>query len=269
LSGSHTNPASTFVPTDADFAAFASRGYAVVPAGDPAALDALRADVFAQARTHVAHRGEDAAAFFDRFHEYGLSGTELNALRIALVETMTGSLEVARRLFAAFREPLGALVGPDVAAQKTVNLVVQQPGDSDQVPIHRDAPSNSHFEVILWVPLVDVYRTKSMFLCDRERSAAGLALLQAGASFETFSEHVRTHGVDLAIPYGSALLFAAGLAHGCKVNAEPLTRWSLNLRYKNLFSPYGNKGLAEFFDILELSPLSRVGFGFERQEFGL
>jgi len=178
-------------------------------------------------------------------------------------------LAVGRRFFEAFGGALATLVGSDVAVQKTVNLVVQQPDDPDQVPTHRDAPSNSHFEVVLWVPLVDVYGTKSFYLCDRERTAHGLALLQEGASFATFAEHVRVQGVDLAMRYGSGLLFAAGLAHGCKVNAEPHTRWSLNLRYKNLFSPYGSKGLAEYFEILHLSPLSRVGFAFERQEFGL
>jgi sporadic carbohydrate cluster 2OG-Fe(II) oxygenase len=258
----------TMVPTRAELGDFASRGYAIVPASDRAALDALRADVAAAARRLVPDRGEPAGAFFDRFHDYGLDGAALNAVRVELVAEL-GKLAVARRLFDAFRAPLAGLVGPDVAAQKTVNLVVQQPGDADQVPIHRDAPGNSHFEVILWVPLVDVYGTKSMFLCDRERSAEGLALLQGGASFAEFSAHVERHGVDLAIPYGNALVFAAGLAHGCKVNVESETRWSLNLRYKNLFSPYGAKGLAEYFDVLELSPLSRVGFAFERQEFGL
>ena len=258
----------TMAPSRAELGEFARRGYAIVPASDPAVLDALRGEVAGRARRLVADRGEPLERFFNGFADYGLEGAALNAFRLALVAEL-GQLDVARKLFAAFRSPLAALVGPDVAAQKTVNLVVQQPGDSDQVPVHRDAPSNSHFEVILWVPLVDVYGTKSMFLCDRERSAEGLALLQGGAPFAAFEAHVERHGVDLAIPYGSALLFAAGLAHGCKINAEPDTRWSLNLRYKNLFSPYGAKGLAEFFDVLELSPLSRVGFGFERQEFGL
>jgi sporadic carbohydrate cluster 2OG-Fe(II) oxygenase len=264
------NPNMTAVAsTQADLREFATRGYAVVPASDPAALDALRADVFAHARTLVPHRGEAVDAFLDRFHDYGLGGTELNAFRIALVEAMTAKLDVARRLFAAFRGSLAELVGPDVAAQKTVNLVVQQPGDSDQVPIHRDAPSNSHFEVILWVPLVDVYGTKTMFIVDRADSARGLAILKDGASYEAFSAVMREQGIDVVVPYGSALLFAAGLVHGCKVNVESETRWSLNLRYKNLFSPYGAKGLAEFFDVLAISPLSRVAFAFERQEFGL
>lgn len=253
----------------ADLRDFTERGYALVQAGDRAALDELRAGVYLEAHRLVPGLDEPVDAFFNRFHEAALAGTELNAVRIALVEALTGQLGVARRLFTAFREPLSMLVGADVAAQKTVNLVVQQPGDADQVPIHRDAPSNSHFEVILWVPLVDVYGTKTMFIVDRADSARGLAMLKDGASYEAFSAVMREQGVDVVVPYGSALLFAAGLVHGCKVNVESETRWSLNLRYKNLFSPYGAKGLAEFFDVLELSPLSRVAFAFERQEFGL
>ncbi len=264
------NPYMTAVPSmQADLRDFAERGFAVVPATDRAALDALRAAVCGQARALApAFAGPDDA-FFNRFHDLALDGTELNALRIALVEAMTGKLTVARALFTAFRDALTTLAGADVAAQKTVNLVVQQPGDADQVPIHRDAPSNSHFEVVLWVPLVDVYGTKSMFVVDRAGSARGLAMLKDGASYEAFSAYTRSQGVDVVVPYGSALMFAAGLVHGCKVNVEPETRWSLNLRYKNLFSPYGAKGLAEYFDVLELSPLSRVAFAFERQEFGL
>jgi sporadic carbohydrate cluster 2OG-Fe(II) oxygenase len=248
---------------------FARDGYAVVPALRRGVLDELRAAIFARAKTLVPYRGESLEAFFNGFHAYGLRGTELNAIRVALVETMTRELSVARTLHTVFEDTLAALVGADVVAQKTVNLVVQQPGDADQVPTHRDAPSNSHFEVVLWLPLVDVYRTKSMFAVPRAATAQGLAMLKAGESYEAFAAHAAANGVDLQVRYGEAFLFAAGIAHGCKVNVEPETRWSLNLRYKNLFSPYGAKGLAEYFDVIALSPLSQVGFAFERQEFGL
>lgn len=248
---------------------FGARGFATVRAEQPELLEGLRTAIFNRARSLVPYRGESAEAFFNGFHTYGLGGAELNAFRLALVDFLTRELTVSRTLLAAFHDSLTALTGPDVAAQKTVNLVVQQPGDADQVPIHRDAPSNSHFEVVLWLPLVDAYGSKGMFSLDRADTERGLALLQGGAAFAEFERYTRERGTDLEVRFGEAFVFAAGIAHGCRINVEPETRWALNLRYKTLFSPYGNKGLPEFFEVLSLSPLSEIAFAFERQEFGL
>ena len=247
--------------------AFAERGSAVVPADDRAPLDAIREAVFACARATVPYGGEPIGAFLDGFGRYGVTGPALNDLRMRIVEQLT-EMDVSRLIYDAFRSSIGALVGPDVATQKIANIVIQQPGDADQVPVHRDAPSNSHFEVVFWVPLVDCYASKSMYACDREHSSEALTMLTSGRSYADFSAYVQEHAEDLTVPYGSAFAFAAGLTHGCKINTTAETRWALNIRYKNVFSPYGAKGLAEFFRVLELSPLSRVAVRFERQEFG-
>ena len=251
----------------APLAAFAANGYAVVEADDRAPLDAIREAVFACAREAVSYRGETAVDFLNDFASYGLSPTEFNELRLRLVECLS-EIDATRLLYDAFHRTIATLVGCDVAAQKVPNIVVQQPGDRDQVPVHRDAPSNSHFEAVVWTPLVDCYGSKSMYACDRARSAEGVAMLRDGSGYAPFAEFVAAHGTDLNVPYGSAFVFAAGIAHGCKVNTTAETRWAVNIRYKNVFSPYGNKGLAEFFRVLELSPLSRVALEFEHQEFG-
>jgi sporadic carbohydrate cluster 2OG-Fe(II) oxygenase len=247
---------------------FAENGFAIVPAERRDVLDELRNAIFEHAKTLVPYRGESIEDFLNGFHRYELKSTELNAFRLALVEYMSSKLDVAQSILDAFGSDIRSMVGPDIATQKIVNIVVQQPGDADQVPTHRDAPSNSHFELIVWLPLVDCYRTKSMFALNRDDTSDGLAMLQDGKTFKDFSGLALQRGIDLSVRYGEAFFFSAGLYHGCKVNAEPETRWSLNMRYKNLFSPYGPKGLAEFFRVLELSPLTKVGFAFEDQEFG-
>lgn len=252
-----------------DLATFGNQGYEIFEGERREKIDELRHKLFLRAKSAVGGKGPDEpAAFFNRFHEHKLSSVELNKLRLDLVDHCTKELDVARNLFTGFQSTLLGLVGPDVAAQRTVNLVIQQPGDADQVPIHRDAPSNSHFEVIVWLPLVDCFKTKSMFILNKPDSSTGLDMLKSGKSYVDFSAFARGKGRDLAVPYGSACFFAAGMVHGCNVNAENETRWSLNIRYKNLFSPYGAKGLLEFFEIISLSPLSRIGFDFERQEYG-
>jgi len=246
---------------------FAEQGYEIFSATDLAPLSELRDSLFQRVRDLVPYRGEDAVSFFNRFHEYGLTGTELNKVRLTAVNFCTEK-KAAKQIFDALSRPLLDLCGPDIASQRLCNVVIQAPGDRDQAPIHRDAPSNSHFEVIAWTPLVDTFRTKSMFLLNKQHSSEALARLKAGEGFEAFSRYTEKHADFIEVPYGSVCLFQAGLAHGVPVNEETQTRWSLNVRYKNLFSPYGDKGLGNFFEVLRLSPLSKVAFEFSRQEFG-
>lgn len=246
---------------------FAEQGYEIFSACDPVPLAALRESLFEKIRELVPYRGESAASFFDNFHEYGLGGAELNKVRLAAVNFCTEK-KAAKQIFDSLSRPLLDLCGPDIASQRVCNVVIHQPGDKDQAPIHRDAPSNSHFEVIAWTPLVDTYGTKSMFLLNKRHSAEALARLKAGEGFEDFRRYTEKHSTFVEVPFGAVCLFQAGLSHGVPVNEESETRWSLNVRYKNLFSPYGDKGLGNFFEVLQLSPLSKVAFDFSRQEFG-
>lgn len=247
---------------------FESQGYAIFQASNMAPLDELRTKIFDRAKTLVPYKGEGIEDFFNKFHDYGLKPVELNKFRMDLMGWCNRELRVAQSLHEAFREPISALVGPDVVAQKGTNLVVQPPGDKDQTPTHRDAPISSHFEVIVWVPLVDVYKTKSMFISDKQSSSEALGRLQAGGSYSEFCAYVEKHSKSLEVGYGGACFFAGGIAHGCPVNVEEETRWSLNMRYKNIFSPYGARGINDYFELLTLSPLAKVGFDFEKQEYG-
>ena len=51
------------------------------------------------------------------------------------------------------------------------------------------------------------------------------------------------------------------------INKETTTRWSFNCRFKSLFSPYGDKKLGEFFEVLNLKPASMIGLDYEFPEF--
>lgn len=247
---------------------FEAQGHALFAADRMEPLDELRTKIFDKAKTLVPHKGEDAEDFFNRFHEYGLTGGALNKFRMDLMSHCNRELKVSRLLYDAFKTSLSALIGPDVVAQKGTNLVVHPPGDREQTPTHRDAPISSHFEVIVWVPLVDVFGTKSMFLSDRAHSFKALEMMQAGRTYKEFCDYIEAHSKNLDVPYGQACFFAGGIGHGCPVNVEKETRWSLNMRFKNVFSPYGLKGVNDYFELLTLSPLARVGFDFEKQEYG-
>ena len=65
------------------------------------------------------------------------------------------------------------------------------------------------------------------------------------------------------MPYGSVLLFNQNLMHGNRINREGSTRWTMNCRFKALFSPYAGKRLGEFFEPITVRPASRVGMSHE------
>ena len=68
------------------------------------------------------------------------------------------------------------------------------------------------------------------------------------------------------MPYGTALLFSQNLMHGNIVNGEAESRWSLNCRFKSLFSPYAGKRLAEFFEPITIRAASRLGMAHRMPE---
>ena len=55
--------------------------------------------------------------------------------------------------------------------QNEISLSIQMPRDNHSLlPLHADSWSgNSPFEVVIWIPLVNVYSTKSMFILKNEK----------------------------------------------------------------------------------------------------
>ena len=62
----------------------------------------------------------------------------------------------------------------------------------------------------------------------------------------------------LNIKYGQVLLFNQTLPHGNRINREKETRWSLNCRFKGVFTPYRDKRLGEFFEPITLRKISQL-----------
>jgi sporadic carbohydrate cluster 2OG-Fe(II) oxygenase len=67
----------------------------------------------------------------------------------------------------------------------------------------------------------------------------------------------------LKIDYGQILLFNQSLPHGNIMNKEKETRWSMNCRFKNPFTPYSEKKIGEFFSPIKLKPLSELGLKYK------
>lgn len=246
--------------------AFLSDGYVVAPAEDRAALDRIRDFVASTAAARLGKPiGDDAGAFLDTVGAH-VAPAQLNDLRLAVIGGLQAQPWFRPTYFACARRLLERIVGNELAMQRGLGFSIQLPNDESSVlPLHSDAWSeDSPFEVVLWIPLVDVYKTKSMFVLSREDDARWRARLHeyASRSVEEFTRAAEADLHYLDIPYGNVLVFTHTLMHGNRINRETTTRWSINIRFKELFTPYSDKVLGDFFDPITIRPATRIGMGY-------
>ena len=63
------------------------------------------------------------------------------------------------------KEILNTIVGNELASKNSINLSIQLPNDkSSLLAIHADTWSGDSCSGSVWLPLVDVYKTKSMYI---------------------------------------------------------------------------------------------------------
>ncbi|MDP6709259.1 MAG: hypothetical protein QF893_23215 [Alphaproteobacteria bacterium] len=256
---------------DAEEAALSRRflddGHVVLPVADRPALDRLRDEIARLAAAHLgAAEPEDGDAFLNGIH-HQVTAEALNALRLAVINGINAPAWSRQAYFSLARRALECLVGNELAMQRRLNLSIQMPSDASALlAVHADVwDGDSPFEAVVWLPLVDSYRTKSMFLLSPEaerRHEADFARFQDKSTDDLFRA-VEDDLVWLDVPYGSVLLFNQNLMHGNVVNAEAESRWSMNCRFKSLFSPYAGKRLGEFFEPITIRAASRVGMSYE------
>ena len=56
------------------------------------------------------------------------------------------------------------IIGNELAMQNNINLSIHTKDENSLLPIHSDTWSEITFESVLWLPLVNCYKTKSMFI---------------------------------------------------------------------------------------------------------
>ena len=67
----------------------------------------------------------------------------------------------------------------------------------------------------------------------------------------------------MKVNYGEVLVFSQIYPHGNRVNKEGETRWSMNCRFKGLFTPYKDKKIGEFFEPITLRPVTKVSMSYK------
>ena len=249
---------------------FLEQGHVILPVEDQLGLDRIREQIATAAARHLnAGVPDDLGAFLDGIHNR-VTGEALNALRLAVIEGLNATPWARPTYFRLARRALEVIVGNELAMQRRLNLSVQMPEDtSSLLPVHSDVwDGDSPFEIVVWLPLVDVFHTKSMFLLPPEanaRTEANWAQF-AGKSAEDLFKVIEPDLTWLEIPYGHILLFQQNLMHGNTVNRESTTRWSMNCRFKSVMSPYAEKRLGDFFEPITLKAATRLGMSYKLPE---
>ncbi len=249
---------------------YLSAGYLILPVENRGALDEVRQMVVQAAADYLGMQGEmDAADFLNDIH-LEVKPEKLNGLRLAVIERMNAEPSLRTAYYGFVRSVLATIVGNELVMQRRVNLSIQMPADSSSLlPVHADVWSgDSPFEVVVWLPLVDCFDTKSMYLLPpgpTERLHERFHSFVGKTSDEIFSE-IESEVEWLHVPYGHVVLFNQNLPHGNIVNAEKETRWSMNCRFKSLFSPYADKKLGEFFKPITMRAATRTGLNYQFPE---
>jgi len=199
----------------------------------------------------------------DQFHKF-IKKDELNTIRLKLASSLNEKSFAADLIFSKVKDSMINLLGPDIAIQKNVGLSIQLPGDdSSLLNVHSDVLDSdcSPYEIVIRVPLVDCFDTKSMFYLPFSHTSDIKEYIK-------LSDNIRKNLKDpkviskyieyIKISPPSILFFSHSIWHGNTINLTNETRFSINLRVKNIFTPYRGKKLGDFFKIASLSKLSKL-----------
>lgn len=145
---------------------------------------------------------------------------------------------------------LQEFLGRDLAIQKHVNLVLSLPDDeTSQIPLHSDIwTGHSPFELNLWIPLTEVNSEMSMFILPLKKwSSYSKKEAIKNSTLKTLMAEFKSDLYYVNMNPGHTFIFWHHLPHGNHTHHKKATRWSLNIRVKNLFTPYGEKAFGEYF----------------------
>jgi sporadic carbohydrate cluster 2OG-Fe(II) oxygenase len=248
--------------------AFIATGYIIADTENRDALDRIQAAVVRTAAEFLAlPNPDDHNDFLDTIAKH-VAPDKLNDLRLAVINTLSGVSWFREAYFSCARSLIETLAGNELAMQRGLGFSIQLPNDEKSLlPLHSDAWSeDSPFEIVLWIPLVNVFRTKSMFILPKEREVHWRTVMpkysDRGVKAMFSDMEGDLHWLD--IPYGKVLVFTHTMMHGNHINREETARWSMNVRFKGLFTPYSDKRLGEFFDPITIRPASRIGMTYEQ-----
>ena len=238
---------------------FIEKGFIIREAANKDALNKIQKFVIDM----LTSKGGDS---LDHAHK-NISISELNDFRLDVINELNAQPWLREAYFNLAKPYLDILVGNELAMQSRVNLSIQLPeDDSSLLPVHADTWSgDSPFEVVVWLPLVNCFGTKSMYLLP-PKAASNLSenfKFHTQGSSEGLFNKIKNDITWIKINYGEVLVFNQSYPHGNRINQESETRWSMNCRFKGLFTPYKDKKIGEFFEPITLRPVSKIAMSYK------
>lgn len=249
---------------------FQEQGYVIQSVENSDQFEQIRKLVANAAANYLECSFSDEETFLNQIHQQ-VSLVQLNDLRLEVIRQINDEPWFRNFYFQLARPALEALVGNELAMQLRVNLSIQFPQDDRSLlPVHADVWSgDSPYEVVVWLPLVNCYKTKAMYLMPPaadQRLRENFSQNAARSSEELF-RRIEKEVTWIDINAGQVLIFNQNLPHGNRINEETETRWSMNCRFKGVFTPYGDKKIGEFFEPITLKAASRVGMSYRFPQF--
>ena len=173
-------------------------------------------------------------------HKY-FSKKKINSIRIDCFNEVNFNFKWEKMLKKNFFKELRNHLGSDIMMQSKLNLSIQMPNDKSSIlGLHSDCWSaDSPFQLNLWIPLTNAFKTNSMFIKDIN---ATMNFIKSIKKKDKFPKNIQPSIKDfIKIDYGQYLIFNPALLHGNILNKTNKTRISLNIRFKSFFSPEPGK----------------------------
>ncbi len=243
---------------------FLNNGFCIRKVSSNLILDKIRNFIENKARKNMKKNKNNN--FLNNYHKY-ISLKKLNDERLGIIQSCSAKKDLRENFYKLVSKYLDSIVGNELVMQKKINLSIQLPKDnSSLLDLHADTWSgDSPFETVVWLPLVDCYKTKSMYILPKKKYNKFLNIFEKNKFKKTTEifNLIKKDIIWIDIKYGEVLIFNQCLPHGNVVNKENETRWSMNCRFKSIFSPYSDKKLGEFFDPITLKPSSVIGLNYK------
>jgi sporadic carbohydrate cluster 2OG-Fe(II) oxygenase len=193
---------------------------------------------------------------FENFHKYN-SFESINNTRMKIINFINTRKKLKKNIYLALKPFFDSMIGPDVVVQKNVNLSIQMPFDDERPLLHKDTPLSSMHELVVWIPLVNCKDSMCMTMIPKNKHDLIDSLFKKNDE-TLFEKYSKKYGFRKNIKVGNVLIFNANNFHYVPLNTTKLTRWSLNLRFKNLFTPYGQRNLLDYYEIINTSYLTKM-----------
>jgi len=253
-----------------DIKNFIKNGYLIFQVRELKKLNILKKNVANIVRKILKKKIVD----LDFFHKE-INKKNINSIRMKIFNEINNKNIMKYFYYYIFKEKLELLVGNELAMQNQLNLSIQMPNDHTSVlPMHADTfNGESPFEVVAWLPLVDCFKTKSMYFVDPKNSdnmtkKLNIFSVPKKGGMNKVYKLLKNKIKFINIKYGEALIFSPNYFHGNVVNLETSTRFSFNTRFKSILSPYTSeeKTLGKFYQLITMRPATKLGLNFKKPD---